>query len=189
MRAEIERFAPGIGALDAALPELLVGEDLRRFEVQCHQLVDRDVPHALASRIARIDSLLSGLDIIDVARETEQPVRPVAATYFQLGHRLHLDRLLDRVGALPRDERWQTLARSSLRGDLYACQRTLVAEVVRGHDLDRLEPAALLDVWEERRAPAVDRYRHVVREFENDETPDLAALSVAVRAARELASA
>jgi glutamate dehydrogenase len=187
LQDEVDRFAPRIAALDEDLSALLVGDDLERYRAGVERLVGFGAPLDLASKIARLDALLSALDIIDVCDETGQPVLPVAAVYFELGHRLHLDALRDQVGALPRDDRWRTLARSSLRGDLYACQRILVAEAVRDRDLDGDDIGELLDTWAARRAAAIERYEHVVADFSADDTPDLAALSVAVRAVHELA--
>ena len=50
--------------------------------------------------------------------------------HFALGQRLGLDRLLARIIELPRDDRWQTMARAALRDDLHAVHAQLTAEVL-----------------------------------------------------------
>ena len=40
--------------------------------------------------------------------------------HFALGERLGLPAAAKRIVALPRDDRWQTMARATLRDDLYA---------------------------------------------------------------------
>ena len=76
-------------------------------------------------------------------------VRTVAEVHFALGQRLGLDRLLARIIELPRDDRWQTMARAALRDDLHAVHAQLTAEVLsadrRGEQHARAE---LVTSWE-----------------------------------------
>ena len=51
-------------------------------------------------------------------------------TYFRLGSRLELNWLRDRIIELPRDDRWQALARAALREDLLGIHRELTREVL-----------------------------------------------------------
>ena len=60
------------------------------------------------------------LDIVEVARATERDVFEVAGVYFALSDRFRVDELLSKISALPREDRWETLARMALRYDLYA---------------------------------------------------------------------
>ena len=64
------------------------------------------------------------------ARPTRRP-RPTGSCSSELD----LDFLWDRVGALPRNDRWQTHARAGLRDDLLAALRELLDEVLRGGDV------------------------------------------------------
>jgi glutamate dehydrogenase len=97
--------------------------------------------------------------------------------YFALGEQLDLDWLRDRIAGLPRDDRWQALARSAL-GDDYARERAaLTAEVLRGGGLGP---------WMGRHGPAVERFLLVIDDIRAGAPPDLATLSVAMREARSL---
>ena len=53
------------------------------------------------------------------------------ALHFALGERLGLPDLVTRILALPRDDRWQTMARAALRDDVYAVHAQLTAQVLR----------------------------------------------------------
>jgi glutamate dehydrogenase len=109
--------------------------------------------------------------------EGEDVLHEVAAVYFAIGEALELDYLRDRIAALPRDDRWQTLARSAL-GDDYAQERAaLTAEILRAGGLDR---------WMARHRAAVDHFLLVIDDIRGGSTPDLAILSVAMREARAL---
>src|SRR5262249_56120672 len=54
----------------------------------------------------------------------------VAGVYFVLSDRFRIDELLSRVSALPREDRWQSLARMALRYDLYAALAALTGNVL-----------------------------------------------------------
>jgi glutamate dehydrogenase len=110
----------------------------------------------------------------------EDVVDDVAAVYFGLGEQLELDWLRDRIAALPRDDRWQTLARSALGDDYAQVRATLTAEVLRAGGLDR---------WLAHHREAVDRFLAVIDDIRSGPaTPDLATLSVAMREARALSA-
>ena len=70
--------------------------------------------------------------VVEVARATGRDVTEVAGVYFVLSERFRVDDLLSKISALPREDRWQTLARMALRYDLYAA---LAAR--RPRDLER----------------------------------------------------
>ena len=59
-----------------------------------------------------------------------EPPTDVAPLYFVLSERFGIDAMLTRVTALPRDDRWDALARGALRDDLYAVLESLVRSVI-----------------------------------------------------------
>ena len=121
-------------------------------------LVEDDVPPDLAAKVAGLNTAFSGLDIVEVAQALKRPVvQQVADVYFQLGDWLDLDWLRDRIVALPRDDRWQALARAALRDDLYQEHAALTADVLRVGDADA-DPRALVDRWIEQNRAVVQRF-------------------------------
>src|SRR5213075_247446 len=70
------------------------------------------------------------LDVVTVAESTGRDVDDVAGVYFVLSEDFRVDALLSKISELPREDRWQTLARMALRYDLYAALAGLTAEVL-----------------------------------------------------------
>jgi glutamate dehydrogenase len=113
-------------------------------------------------------------------------VAEVAGVYFVLSEQFRVDELLSKISALPREDRWQTLARMALRYDLYAALAGLTAEVLTSTPPDD-EAAARVAEWEQANAASISRTRNAIGEFD-DSRADLAALSVLLRQIRTLVS-
>ena len=94
--------------------------------------------------------------------------------HFQLGERLGLPMLVGKILALPRDDRWQTMARAALRDDVYAVHAQLTAQVLRSTDADDSAPARIAE-WEEGDSLVVARAAATLEDICSDETGDLAA--------------
>jgi glutamate dehydrogenase len=170
--ATVDRLAAGAGVVAGLLPGVLPADAQAVNAAFVDQLVQEDVPTALADRVAGFDELFSALDIVEVATAGDHPVEHVAATYFALEERLQLRWLRGCINELPRDNRWQTLARLALRDDLYGQLRDVTAAVLVFHDVE---------TWFDRKAAVVDRCRHVLADIRAAGTYDLATLSVALR--------
>ncbi|HVW34316.1 MAG TPA: NAD-glutamate dehydrogenase, partial [Acidimicrobiia bacterium] len=176
--AAVAAFGAGAARLAALLPALLSSADRELADTRAVSWIDAGVGKDLAGRVAALDALAPALDVLQVAGD-DRSLEPAAAIYFALGDRLELDWLRDRIAGLPRDDRWQALARSAL-GDDYARERAaLTAEVLRAGDLD---------AWLGAHRPAVDRFLLVVDDIRSGAPPDLATLSVAMREARALSA-
>ncbi|GAA2992495.1 NAD-glutamate dehydrogenase [Streptosporangium longisporum] len=178
-------FAKGMNGLLPHLPKLLTGSDLSAFEERRDGFVARGVPAELAERVAAMVPAYSTFDLVEVASRTGRPVHDVAEVYFDLADRLQLARLRERVVALPRDSRWNSMARAALRDDLYAAHAALTHDVVT-HSTPGLSPEERLARWTEANSAAVARARQTLSEIWESDTFDLATLSVALRAIRTL---
>ena len=75
----------------------------------------------------------------------------MASVYFVLSDRFRVDSLLSKISLLPREDRWQTLARMALRYDLYAALAALTAEVL-GSTPDNLPSNERVLQWEQSNA-------------------------------------
>jgi glutamate dehydrogenase len=109
----------------------------------------------------------------------------VARAHFALGERLGLPLLLQRIVALPRDDKWQTMARASLRDDLHAVHTSLTAQVLRTTSPEDAAPARISS-WEESEAELVRRAAETLEQICADEEGDLARVSVGLRVVRGL---
>ena len=160
------------------------------FEARVRAMVEDRVPAELAHRVASLGDLFAALDIVGVAGAGERSIGDVAAVHFLIGGRLHLHWLRDRIATLPRENRWQAMARAALRDDLFSLHAELTADLLRGGDAgDGAEPAdadTRLDGWIDAHRPLVDRCLGILNDIRVGETYDLTTLPVALRELRNL---
>ncbi len=182
--ATYEELAPGTTEVLENLDDLLVGADLRTYRDTVRARNDHGVPPELSQRAAALDPAVNAFDIVDIARDLSAPVLDVAGVHFALAHRLDLIWLRERILALPRDQRWSTLARLTLRGDLYLAHRQLTHQVcaTRGDDGAKKR----VDQWMTTHADAVGRYERVLSEVRSLGSADVTTLLVVSREVRNL---
>ena len=185
IKATIEHFEPGAKLLAGSLPDVLQGEDREVFDRRAEELQEAGVPQDLVSRVAAMPSMLPALDIVEVAAATGRDPEAVMALYFSMGARLELTWLRDRITELPRTNRWQALARGSLRDELYGLHRALTQEVLEAGDSESRSDAAL-EQWSKRQAPALERCVTILHEIRISRNYDLTTMSVALREIRNL---
>jgi glutamate dehydrogenase len=180
-------FADGVVAVGQGLPALLAGRDLAGYQDRREMFAGRGVPDSIAHRLAAMVPAYSAFDIVDISRGTGQTALETAAVYFDLADRLQIARLRDMITALPRDDRWTTMARGAIRDDLYVAHAALARDVLTvtapGTPADRLA------AWEERNSSAVRRANQTLTEIWESNAFNVATLSVAVRAIRTLVTA
>jgi glutamate dehydrogenase len=184
IRATIDFFSDGVAAIVSALPKLLTGRDLSGFDERRDVFTARGVPLELAERAAAMVPAFSTFDIVDIAASTGRTVDEVAEVHFDLAHRLEITKLRERIMALPRDERWNSMARGALRDDLYAAHAALTRDVLVVSNSG--SPEERLARWTDRNASVVERARQTLSEIWESERFNLATLSVALRAIRTL---
>ena len=181
----IDFFAEGVATVWAQLPKLLQGADLEWYQSVHDELTGAGVPEELATQVAGFSSAFPILDMVDVAHRTGNTPLEVAEVYFDLADRLQITQLLDRIILLPRDDRWQSMARAAIREDLFAAHAALTADVLSAGE-PGAAPEQRYQAWEERNAGLVGRARTTLEEIQGAEEFDLASLSVAMRTFRTL---
>ncbi|HWE14352.1 MAG TPA: NAD-glutamate dehydrogenase domain-containing protein, partial [Solirubrobacteraceae bacterium] len=182
--AMVERFTPAAEMLAEALPGVLRGQDHQAFQDRLVELEAAGAPRPLARRVASMQALLSVFDIVVEAAATERPQAAVMDAYFDIGARLGLDWLRDRILELPRDDRWQALARAALRDDLYRLHRSLVRDIFAGAGSDDQEPP--VEIWLRRNEAAVQRSLGVLADVRASREYDTTTLPVALREFKNL---
>ncbi len=187
IQGTIDFLAGGVLTVGSGLPKLLTGSDLAGFDERRDAFTSRGVPLGLAERVAAMVPAYSAFDIVDIASSTDRPVEETAEVYFDLADRLQITRLRDRITALPRDDRWNTMARAALRDDLYSAHAALAADVLQMTGPGR--PEDRLAAWVQRNESAVRRAGQTLTEIWETDRFTVATLSVAVRAVRTLVAA
>ncbi|MBV8657839.1 MAG: NAD-glutamate dehydrogenase [Burkholderiales bacterium] len=170
-----------IGEIPKLLPKLdgwLEGREA--FATARKQLEKDGVPAALAGRIVYLDAMLALLDIACLARDSKTAVEDVSAVYFKLESALQFDWLRDVVDGLPRDNRWQTLARMAFRDELYREHANMTARVLQ---TEKGSAAKRTEAWLKSRNAALEHCARMFTELRNA-TPDLAMISAAMREIR-----
>ncbi|HVF21234.1 MAG TPA: NAD-glutamate dehydrogenase [Mycobacteriales bacterium] len=183
--ATISAFEPGVAEVIGLLGELVLGAERDAMVLQVAQLTAAGVPDELARRVAGFPAAYGALDVVDVSVRLDVPVLEVAAIYFALDDRLELHRFRAGVLALPRDDRWQTLARAALRDELYAAHAALTTDVLATTDAG--DPEKRIETWAELNAASVGRATLLLSDIVAADAFDLATLSVALRQIRGLA--
>ena len=183
----IEFFRDTSERLMQAIPELLVGRELEAFQGRKELLLARGVPDELATRVAVLPAAYAILTIVETAKRDDVDPVEVATIHFALADRLGLGILVAKILALPRDDRWQTMARAALRDDLHTVHSALTAQVIAMTPSDRSVIERIND-WEERDDVAVERAVSTLQEICGEDRADLARLSVGLRVVRTLLS-
>ncbi|MBU8824452.1 NAD-glutamate dehydrogenase [Mycolicibacterium goodii] len=184
---EVSRFQ-AVTTLRGKLSEMLRGQELLTVNRIHDEYIDQGVPAAVARRLSEALYAYSLLDIIDIAHAYEEDATRLAHIYFELSAHLGVDGLLYAVSSLPRNGRWNALARLALREDLYRSLRDLARDVYRlvGPHTDNVDVIAEFEAYNR---PRIERARRTLREVLSFENPDLAMLSVATAQVRRLTTA
>ncbi|SCL39239.1 glutamate dehydrogenase [Micromonospora rhizosphaerae] len=182
--AEIARLRDGIARLLPGLENLFYGSEREAIAAHIDSMTEKGLPRELAERATRLMYSFGLLDVVETAQSTGRDVGEVAAVYFVLSDRFRVDALLSKISLLPREDRWQTLARMALRYDLYAALAALTTEVL-GSTPESLPPHERVQEWEQSNATSIHRAQRAMGEFDESRA-DLAALSVLLRQIRTL---
>ncbi|MFJ4756476.1 NAD-glutamate dehydrogenase [Streptomyces sp. NPDC088763] len=181
----VDFFSDRVEQVWSQLPKLLRGADLDWYQQIHDELTDAGVPVELAQRVAGFSSAFPTLDIVSVADRMGKDPMDVAEVYYDLGDRLHISQLMDRIIELPRSDRWQSMARASIREDLYAAHAALTSDVLAVGD-GTATPEQRFEAWERKNAAILGRARTTLEEIRGSDAFDLANLSVAMRTMRTL---
>ncbi|MFF8903308.1 NAD-glutamate dehydrogenase [Streptomyces olivaceoviridis] len=181
----VEFFAERVERVWQELPKLLRGADVEWYQHVYDELSAAGVPDELATRVAGFSSAFPALDIVSVADRMGKEPLDVAEVYYDLADRLDITQLMDRIIELPRADRWQSMARASIREDLYAAHAALTADVLAvGNGTST--PEQRFKAWEQKNSALLGRARTTLDEIRSSDSFDLANLSVAMRTMRTL---
>lgn len=183
--AEVARFAGPVAELTPQVPGALVGIERTRLEASTESFVAAGAPEDLARQASSMLDVFALLDVVQIADAVEQAPAQIMPLYFSLSERYDVDRLLSRITALPRGDRWTALARQALRTDLYGALAGVTAGVAVATPPNE-PPQARIATWEDLHREGLARAHATLDQIAALETGDLATLSVALRVLRNL---
>lgn len=181
----VDFFAERVEQVWSQLPKLLRGADAEWYQHIYDELTGAGVPDEPATLVAGFSSVFAALDIVSVADRMGKEPLDVAEVYYDLADRLGVTQLMDRISDLPRDDRWQSMARAAIREDLYAAHAALTADVLAVGN-GSSTPEQRFKAWEEKNAAILGRARTTLEEIRQSDAFDLSNLSVAMRTMRTL---
>ena len=182
--ATVEFFRGRVQEVMAELPTIMSGREADGFNDRRERLTSQGVPEDLATRVAVLAPAYALLGIVETAEEQSLSPVEVARVHFALGERLGLPAVVDRIFALPREDKWQTMARATLRDDLYTVHQQLTAVVLSTTSAED-SAAGRVAEWEDADTERIARAAHTLDQICRDEA-DLARLSVGLRVVRAL---
>ncbi|HUH85601.1 MAG TPA: NAD-glutamate dehydrogenase domain-containing protein, partial [Stellaceae bacterium] len=173
---QVEAFRPGVARLAGAIGDTLPAPQRAELERRVSLLEQRGVPVAVALAVARLDFLVSAVDIVRLSLAGGRSVVDVARSFHAVGAHLKLDALRLAARRLKAETAWQKVAIDALQEDFYAHQADFTAKALAdGGDIGR---------WLERHSAGFAGIDALIREIEAATTPDIAMLTVANRALR-----
>jgi len=183
VRAAIEEFSEPVAAVRQALADSVTPDQRKAAEGLYDSWVQRGASEQLAATMATATQAHYALGIAAIANRMALDPLLVTRVFFTLGERLGLDRLVERIDVLPRQVRWDAMARAALRDELLDAQADLTAAVLQGAGPDA-SPDELVTAWMAGR-PSLPRRLATLREVCEGE-PDLARMSVGLGVVRAL---
>jgi glutamate dehydrogenase len=181
-----DRFAGPVATVRAGLPGWLQGGEAQAFAERATRLQQAGVPAGLAAEIAVAPLLPAALDLAVVSERTGAPVALAGQVMQCLAERLGLVPLRELVIALPRDRRWPSMARASLRDDLAMEEASLTEDVLSLRTSDKETPDKLVAEWVAAWDTTQARSAAQLADISAGDRHELAELLVAVRTLRGL---
>lgn len=175
--AVVGEFKPGVIELSSTLDTHLRGRLRDQMFANEAARLAAGVPERLAQRSVTWPLMHTAFDVIDLAVRQKMSVGVTTAAYWEMFDTLDLGWLWDAVGALPRNDRWQTQARSALRDDLMGALADLADEALYIGGARE---------WVSANERVVSRALAMFTEIRRADAFDLTTLSVALRQLRNL---
>ena len=181
----VSEFRDTVDQLRRGFPRVLAASNRLIQKRRVRRYLNADVPPAIANDIAELAGLSRALDIADVAGKGNFGIAQVATVYFDIGDRLGLHWLSDRIRDLSTDNHWHALARTTLRSDLHLTQRTISALILNSQTG---RGKAAVRQWVQQHQTETGRLTQMIHDLQKSASPDFAMLSVAVSEAGQLGS-
>ncbi len=181
----VAEFKPLLDPMRGRLLEYLRGDDRDRVAGWLEKARGWELPEDLGVRWAELFESFVLLDIAKIVHARKESVEEIASVYYTVFNRFHADGLLERISSLPRQDRWQALARAALRDDLYSTVSDMTTAVLESTGSGDSAENRLKD-WESQNAEQLGRAKTMFDEVNALEADDMASLSVALRLLRSI---
>ena len=175
--AMVRRYQQGVASIVSEVLQVVTPDNRQSIEESTKQYEEAGVDGALATRCASMRTVYSALDIVEVASTSKSDVLDTARLYFQVGHRLELFWLREKLSTLSGDY-WQRIAAEGLYSDLYRYQRLITSEVITNPQASIND---MLEEWQREHEVILARANRMVAEIKDTPRLNLAMFTVALR--------
>ncbi|MBJ90711.1 MAG: NAD-glutamate dehydrogenase [Woeseia sp.] len=177
----IAHFGKPISSLHQSPAKFLAGNEQERL---VDDYIRQGVPKQLAGRITSIHSTRGYLDIADLTKQYSKNLFSMARTYAAIGDRFGIVWMHQATENLKVQGRWQALARSNLRGDLYRIRRDFL--IVLLQDKSRKKIIDIFEYWVQKNSVRLKKFDTILAEIQLRDDLDFETLSAAVQELRKL---
>lgn len=169
----IDTFAKGISEFMDSYHEVMTPNMQVAFDEKFERYKKMGASDDMANRIARMETLSSGLDIVQVALDFKRPVKEVADIYFKLGAKLYLGWLRRSASRMTRIEsHWDRMAIKTVISQLADHQRRLTSHVLQH---------GTLESWSDANAEVMHRHLDFVEDVKRQPQLTFPMLMIALR--------
>lgn len=172
--AMIVQFKPHISALESRIGSLIKSAEYPEVKEEEALYLSHNVPTELAELVSRQGYLVQVLDVAALASDHNLDYDLVANNYFIVGRSLQIDWLRKNVLLLPRENKWQALARSALLSDIFRIYRNVMESVIVNNSADS-------KAWMTANPERITKLEALLEELQSYKSLDLAMLSAAIR--------
>ncbi len=173
----IEKFAESVQMLLNKVDQILPAKDYKREFEEEKKYIEHGVPANLAKIVSRREFLPHIMDIVLISAETNVNVLVVATNYYKFGRELDLDWFRDFAAALPRDNKWQILARSVILLDIYSLYRALLFNAIKRYGIQ----ADYVILWQTEYRHQCEELISMVEEMRSSDHIDISMVIYALR--------
>jgi glutamate dehydrogenase len=181
--AVVADYAPTIAELRPMLASLLAGSEAHAAVAEARGWIEAGVGLELAENLSTAGQAHTLLSVTEVAHRLGMEPLRVAQVHYRLADALALDLLFDGVDGLPRQVRWDAMARAALRDELLTAHAELTAKVLASAPADA-RAGSVVAGWVSAN-PGVATRVGMIRQV-CDGTPDVARMNVGLSQLRAI---
>ena len=181
---DIDSYAEHISPLHGRVGELMHGADVERVSSKFEKATAEGMDRQLADWYSQLFESYSLLDIAAIAEQLGLDSRQVAEVYYAVYAEFEADAMLNSISSLPRQDKWQALARGAQRDELYFALRQITESVlVKTESADAHQR---LQRWKQDYADSVERSERLIYEVRARGDHSIASITVLLRHMRGL---
>jgi glutamate dehydrogenase len=183
------RIAPTFELLRTRTLDFLRGSDLDRAQDRLAHWDRAGLPREVGRRACDLLESFGLLDISLVSEQVNEPLTTIADLYWAVFQRIGAASLLLSITDLPRQNRWEALARAALRDDVYSAVADMtisVMQTTQGLNAAGADTAERIVAWERGHQEQLARIKDTFAEVTKPGQVDIASISVALKLLRTL---